>query len=181
MPVTLVLGGARSGKSRYAESKVVAEQENGRFARRHYVATAIPFDDEMKARIQHHQQQRDSEWIEHEQSEKLAQLLESFNDKDIILVDCLTVWLNNIIYNNGITISEASLKENIDQLVKTLANTEAMIVLVSNEVGLGVIPMGKETRMFVDHAGWMNQKIAAVADHVVLVTAGLPLALKGNV
>ncbi|MHA2937368.1 bifunctional adenosylcobinamide kinase/adenosylcobinamide-phosphate guanylyltransferase [Vibrio sp. RC27] len=180
MPITLILGGARSGKSSFAETKAKLDDSKKGSSSLHYVATAVAFDDEMKARIAHHQQRRGSEWQEHLAPVNLSQQLEQFSTKDTILVDCLTVWLNNVIYNDGRDIEELELLEKVEQLVGKLENSDANVILVSNEVGFGVVPMGKATRLFVDHAGWMNQKVASVADNVVLVVAGIPMALKGS-
>ncbi|RTZ14447.1 bifunctional adenosylcobinamide kinase/adenosylcobinamide-phosphate guanylyltransferase [Vibrio aquaticus] len=175
MTIHFVLGGARSGKSRYAEQQVhqLAEAKA-----KHYVATAIAFDDEMKARVAHHQQSRGDGWQEHECPTALTDLLSQFSTQDVALVDCLTLWLNNVIYNEGDTLEETKIKSSVEALVQALSKTQADIVLVSNEVGLGVVPLGEVSRLFVDHAGWMNQAIAKVANEVVLVTAGLPLMLK---
>lgn len=181
MAVTLVLGGARSGKSRFAENKVKFQKLKNNASLLHYVATAVAFDEEMETRIAHHQQRRGDEWNEHHFPILLPQGLESFKQYDIVLVDCLTVWLNNVIYNEGNTANELEIESAINHLVEKLTSTHGNVVLVSNEVGFGVVPMGKETRLFVDHAGWMNQKIAAMADNVILVVAGLPIALKGSI
>jgi adenosylcobinamide kinase/adenosylcobinamide-phosphate guanylyltransferase len=185
MSITLILGGARSGKSSYAEasSKQQLKQDlkiDGAH-QLHYVATALPFDDEMKQRILHHQQRRGDEWVEHEAPTQLAELIESFTETDIVLVDCLTVWLNNVIYNDGDCLGSDQIQNNVDRLIVILNETDASIYIVSNEVGLGVVPMGQVSRLFVDHAGWMNQRIASIAQRVVLVTAGLPLMLKSDV
>jgi adenosylcobinamide kinase/adenosylcobinamide-phosphate guanylyltransferase len=181
MTVTLVLGGARSGKSRFAEEKVKCEQHKSKLTALHYVATAIAFDEEMESRIAHHKQRRGNEWQEHHFPVHLPQKLDCFTDKDIVLVDCLTVWLNNVIYNDGQTVEVSQLALLVENLTQQLRLTRSNIVLVSNEVGFGVVPMGKDTRLFVDHAGWMNQKIAAIADNVILVVAGIPIALKGTI
>lgn len=175
MTIHFVLGGARSGKSRYAEEQV-SQLAVGKS--KHYVATAIAFDDEMKARIAHHQQSRGKGWQEHEVPTALPQLISDFNQQDVVLVDCLTLWLNNVIYNDGNTLSEKQVQTAVATLVEALNATQADIVLVSNEVGLGVVPLGEVSRLFVDNAGWMNQAIARVADEVTLITAGLPLTLK---
>ncbi|KOO13097.1 adenosylcobinamide kinase [Vibrio xuii] len=176
MSVHLVLGGARSGKSRYAEHCVseLAHQSN-----KHYIATATAFDEEMRARIAHHQQSRGDSWIEHECPTQLATLLTRFGSADVVLVDCLTLWLNNVIYNDGVTLNETEIQQRVTELVEVLNNTSAQVLLVSNEVGLGVVPMGEVSRLFVDNAGWMNQAIAKVADQVTFVAAGLPMILKG--
>lgn len=175
MSVHLVLGGARSGKSRYAESRVT-ELSQGKD--KHYVATAIAFDEEMTKRIAHHQRTRGVSWSEHECPKELAQLLSKFKHGDVVLIDCLTLWLNNVIYNDGLTLSEEQIKKRVEELQHAVSICKAEVVLVSNEVGLGVVPLGEVSRLFVDHAGWMNQALALVADRVTLVVAGLPLVLK---
>lgn len=176
MSIHLILGGARSGKSRFAETCV---SELAKQSTKHYVATAIPFDEEMRARIAHHQQSRGDSWTEHECPTKLAALLARFDSNDVVLVDCLTLWLNNVIYNEGATLDEAHIQQRVTELVEALGATSAQVVLVSNEVGLGVVPMGEVSRLFVDNAGWMNQAIAKVAEQVTFVAAGLPMTLKG--
>lgn len=179
MTNSLILGGARSGKSAYAESTLKSWCRADRLGQLHYVATAIPFDDEMKIRIARHQALRGEEWLEHESPMQLPETLAQFGPHDFVLVDCLTVWLNNVIYNGGQPIAHNAIMERIRALVDAIEQSLATIFCVSNEVGMGVIPMGEQTRMFVDHAGWMNQHIAAIAEHVVLVVSGLPMGLKG--
>ena len=172
----LLIGGARSGKSRLAEKMA---KENFHAYRRHYVATAVAFDEEMKERIKQHKVQRGNGWIEHECSLELATLVDSFEENDVVLIDCLTVWLNNVIYNEGQPISQVDVQDRVALLVKAVQRSKAHFIFVSNEVGLGVVPMGEVTRLFVDNAGWMNQAFAASLENVILVTAGIPLALKG--
>lgn len=176
----LILGGARSGKSRLAEKIVKSKHATIEKSRLHYVATAIAFDSEMQTRIKEHQSRRGDEWIEHECPTELTILIRSFQANDIVLIDCLTVWLNNIIYNDGEEITQEQVQEQVQQLVEALATTPACCVFVSNEVGLGIVPLGKVTRLFVDNAGWMNQKIAAEVSNVIMVAAGLPMCLKGT-
>ncbi|CAH8218914.1 bifunctional adenosylcobinamide kinase/adenosylcobinamide-phosphate guanylyltransferase [Vibrio aestuarianus] len=182
--VHLILGGARSGKSRFAEQNaqqayhmLLAEHPH---AQLHYVATAIAFDDEMRARIAHHQQQRDDNWQEHECPYQLVEQLKNFSCRDIVLVDCLTLWMNNIIYNHGQQASETQIKQQVSGLCEAVEQSAAKIILVSNEVGLGIIPMGEVSRLFVDNAGWMNQALAKVAQRVSFVAAGLPMTLKSQ-
>ncbi|EGU31464.1 adenosylcobinamide kinase/adenosylcobinamide-phosphate guanylyltransferase [Vibrio sp. N418] len=175
MSLHLILGGARSGKSSYAESCVLADAKH----RRHYVATATQTDQEMSQRIAHHQARRDESWQLHECPIAVADLLSNFTSQDVVLIDCLTLWMSNIIFEHGKTAEEAAINQHVAQLVGALSNSPATIILVSNEVGLGIIPMGEVTRLFVDHAGWMNQAIAKVADKVTFVAAGLPMTLKG--
>ncbi|MGR5250934.1 bifunctional adenosylcobinamide kinase/adenosylcobinamide-phosphate guanylyltransferase [Vibrio astriarenae] len=180
--ITLVLGGARSGKSSYAEQKIIEQSPSDAM---HYIATAQGLDDEMSRRIEHHKAHRDKDWLVEEIPLELAHRLVKAKAGDWILVDCLTLWLTNVIVNigDGVTPEEADhqIRNEVEKLVLSLNTTQANIVLVSNEVGLGVMPLGEITRRYVDHAGWMNQAIAKVADHVVFVAAGLPIALKGEV
>ncbi|MDC0612248.1 bifunctional adenosylcobinamide kinase/adenosylcobinamide-phosphate guanylyltransferase [Vibrio sp.] len=176
----LVLGGARSGKSSFAETLVKDQYAQTPDSRLHYVATAVAFDDEMKLRIKEHQSRRDSCWIEHECPTDLSELLSELGTNDIVLIDCLTVWLNNVIYNDGNDITQQNISDKIEELQQVISKSPASFVFVSNEVGMGVVPLGKVTRLFVDNAGWMNQGIASIVDNVVLVTAGIPMAIKGQ-
>ncbi|SON48482.1 Bifunctional adenosylcobalamin biosynthesis protein CobP [Vibrio tapetis subsp. tapetis] len=175
--IHLILGGARSGKSSYSEKQSldVATQHEKQL---HYIATAISFDTEMESRIELHQQQRDKRWQLHECPTKVPNLLSCFAHQDVILVDCLTLWLNNVLFELGDDARSQDIERRVDELVNAIAGCKGDIFLVSNEVGLGVIPMGNLTRKFVDHAGWMNQKIARVANNVTFVAAGLPLKMK---
>jgi adenosylcobinamide kinase/adenosylcobinamide-phosphate guanylyltransferase len=166
--VTLVLGGARSGKSRFAEQCVEAMP-----ARHIYIATGQAGDAEMAERIRRHQTRRGSNWQTVEESLDLTGVLERLANNDAaVLVDCLTLWLSNLM------MAKAPVEEAIASLVDVLSRGQGSIVLVSNEVGQGIVPVNTLAREFRDHAGWMNQKIAAVADSVVLVTAGIPQHLK---
>jgi adenosylcobinamide kinase/adenosylcobinamide-phosphate guanylyltransferase len=165
--ITLVLGGARSGKSRHAENLVAAAP-----APWTYIATAQAFDDEMRERIASHRARRDENWQTVDAPLALADALESASGKPV-LIDCLTLWLTNLL------LGEQDIEQATLALEKALATRQAATVLVSNEVGAGIVPENKLARAFRDHQGWLNQRIAAVADQVVLVTAGLPLTLKG--
>ncbi|WP_240435609.1 bifunctional adenosylcobinamide kinase/adenosylcobinamide-phosphate guanylyltransferase [Photobacterium salinisoli] len=175
--MSLILGGARSGKSRFAEQQAKGQATQGK--RLHYVATATPFDDEMRMRIKHHQDQRGNDWAEHECAMELANLLTQFTADDVVLIECLTLWLNNIIFSLGEACSNEALEAHITELVQAAKNSQARLIFVSNEVGMGVVPLGEVSRYFVDNAGRMNQQFAAIADEVTLVAAGLPLQLKG--
>ncbi|MFV0448819.1 MAG: bifunctional adenosylcobinamide kinase/adenosylcobinamide-phosphate guanylyltransferase [Vibrio sp.] len=184
MAAKLYLGGARSGKSTYAEQQALRLLEEGKCihpqTRLHYVATAEPFDDEMKERISHHQARRDEQWINHECPVELPKALLEFNQYDVVLVDCLTVWLNNVIHYLGDNADSAQIKLKLNELADALARTQATVLCVSNEVGLGIVPMNALTRLYVDHSGWMNQAVAKVADQVDFVVAGLAMNLKGG-
>ena len=167
MSVTLVLGGARSGKSRFAESLASDKK--------YYVATAQAFDDEMKLRIAAHQKQRGLGWITHEAPFDLVTKLREIDDaENFILLDCLTLWLSNLL------LAEADCAEMVFELIEHLKHAQANIVIVSNEVGLSIVPDNKLGRAFRDIQGIANQGVASVADHVVFIVAGLPLVLKGS-
>lgn len=172
--VTLVLGGARSGKSRFAEQEAdlwLTDHPNGE---RLYVATAQIYDDEMRTKVEQHKVQRGNNWRTIEEPENLTQVLaaEMANDK-FILVDCLTLWLSNLL------LKEADTDEAIEKLCSLLKDAKGEIVMVSNEVGQGIVPDNKLARQFRDIQGLANQRIARTAQKVILITAGLPLVLKG--
>ena len=165
--LTLVLGGARSGKSRYAESLVCALPPPW-----FYLATATAGDDEMAARIEAHRARRTAPWRTVEAPRDLAGALTACG-KAPALVDCLTLWLSNLM------LAEADIEAEINRLDKALQAAAAPVVLVANEVGLGIVPDHPLGRRFRDWQGLLNQCVAARADRVALMVAGLPLVLKG--
>lgn len=169
----LYLGGARSGKSRLAEQRVC-----GLGGRRLYIATATAGDTEMAARIHHHQQQRCKDgWTTVEAPEQLSAALREHSAKDSsILVDCLTLWLSNWILKDDAQAWQRSREE----FLAVISRLPGNLVLVSNEVGQGIVPMGEINRRFVDEAGRLHQAIAGIADRVVLVTAGIEQVIKDN-
>ena len=174
----LVLGGARSGKSSFAERQALCAFEACSNGRLHYIATATYLDDEMRERITHHKARRGEHWIEHEVPVELAEKLQSFEKEDVVLIDCLTLWLNNIIFELGDDATNEQVEAVVEALVQSVEQSPAQIIMVSNEVGLGVVPLGKVSRLFVDNAGRMNQALARVVERVTLIAAGLPLHLK---
>jgi adenosylcobinamide kinase / adenosylcobinamide-phosphate guanylyltransferase len=165
--LTLVTGGARSGKSRYAESLITALPPPWV-----YVATAQTGDAEMAVRIGAHQARRGLSWKIIEVPYDLAGAFLSIPAAAAVLVDCLTLWLSNCM------LADANMDEEADRLADALARHPGRIVLVTNEVGSGIVPDNVLARRFQDHQGRLNQRIAALADRVVLVVAGLPLVLK---
>lgn len=172
MTSVLVLGGARSGKSRYAENRLEAfcAGTDGRFA---YIATAQAKDCEMAERIAHHRAGRDPRWQTIEAPLHLPEAItNSVGSADAILVDCLTLWLTNVL------LADRDAGVAAESLAAAVAACPLPLVLVANEVGLGIVPENALARRFRDEAGRLNQKLAAVADEVVLVAAGLPLVLK---
>lgn len=167
-PLTLVLGGARSGKSAFAER--ILQDYPKPWA---YIATAEAHDDEMRDRICEHQSRRGEGWVTYEAPLNLSTVLQTGAAKQPALVDCLTLWLSNIMLAGQDVAAETS------NLVDALKLRVAPAVLVSNEVGLGIVPDNALARAFRDEAGRLNQRIALEADRVVFVAAGLPLTLKG--
>ena len=188
--IHFVLGGARSGKSHFAEQQALfLAKKNSKQAI--YIATATAIDDEMSARINKHQQDRNELFQLVESPLALSNTLDKAQSENVYLLDCLTLWLNNIIFakqslqkeNIGQKI-EFHLEQEIELFIQTLdrefSNKERDIIIVSNEIGLGVVPMGESTRLFVDYCGWLNQRVAKIAQQVTLLTAGIPLSLKPN-
>jgi adenosylcobinamide kinase / adenosylcobinamide-phosphate guanylyltransferase len=171
-PVTLVLGGARSGKSAWAES-LIEQQMGDVWEGAIYLATATAADTEMAARILEHRERRGPQWQTVEEPLQIAGALKKFADPmRPVLVDCLTLWLSNLMLNEQDVTSELSELEN------HLNDLAGPVVFVSNEVGLSIVPDNALARAFRDHAGRLNQQLAARADFVVFITAGLPITLK---
>ena len=171
--VTLVLGGARSGKSRYAQQ--LAERA-GRVV---FVATAIASDDEMRRKIERHREDRPSDWLTVEEPLDLPRVLaEHAAGCDAIVVDCLTILAANLLETHGE--DENAVQGCVTTLLEALRSIECNIVLVSNEVGSGVVPAYPIGVRYRDLLGEINQSVARIADDVVLMVAGLPLALKGH-
>jgi adenosylcobinamide kinase / adenosylcobinamide-phosphate guanylyltransferase len=169
--ITFVLGGARAGKSAYAESLIAAALKPGQSAI--YVATAEARDAEMAERIAIHRARRGPSWQTQEAPLALAETLRSLARPDRpILVDCLTLWVSNLL-GAGHDIGRET-----ERLVSALRQIDGPVILVSNEVGLGIVPDNALARAFRDHAGRLHQAVAAAADRVVFVAAGLPLILK---
>jgi adenosylcobinamide kinase/adenosylcobinamide-phosphate guanylyltransferase len=168
---TLILGGARSGKSALAERLA---GDSGREVV--YVATAQAHDDEMHDRIAHHRARRPAHWRSVEEPLALAEVLRLHAREDrCLLVDCLTLWLSNLLIDP----EPARFERERDAVLEFLPGLPGDVLLVSNEVGLGIVPMGALSRRFVDEAGRLHQSIAAQCERVLFVTAGLPIALKG--
>jgi adenosylcobinamide kinase/adenosylcobinamide-phosphate guanylyltransferase len=168
----LILGGARSGKSRLAE-KLASDSALEVI----YIATSQPLDGEMNARVAHHRERRPAEWGLIEEPLELARVLrENANAERCLLVDCLTLWLTNLLMLND----PARLAQEREALLECLATLPGEVLLVSNETGMGVVPLGELTRRYVDEAGWLHQALAERCQRVVLTVAGLPLTLKGS-
>lgn len=165
----LVLGGARSGKSAFAENLVL---QSG--LARHYLATGRAWDDEMTSRIRKHREDRGPDWVTIEEPLQLVETLESVNQpENVVLIDCLTLWVTNLM------MEERNMMAEFLALASFIETATARMVFVSNEVGLGIVPENRMAREFRDHAGRLHQMIAAKAEEVYFIAAGLPLKMKG--
>lgn len=169
---TLILGGARSGKSALAERLAAATEHPVA-----YIATAQAHDEEMAARIAHHRARRPAHWQSVEEPLALADALRAHaRPGSCVLVDCLTLWLSNLLGADD----PARFAREREALLEALPTLPGQVLLVSNEVGLGVVPMGELSRRFVDEAGRLHQALATRCERVLFVAAGLPLVLKGS-
>ncbi len=166
----LILGGARSGKSRLAE-KIALESGLNVI----YIATAQPLDEEIQERILHHQESRPREWQVIEEPLYLSEKLQEIDAQNqLILIDCLTLWMSNLLLQDA---SELQMSQ-CQKLLTILPNLKSEIILVSNETGLGVVPMGNISRKFIDESGRLHQQIGQIAQKVVFCVAGFPIILK---
>ena len=167
--ITLVLGGASSGKSAWAESYVLKQGQNVG-----YIATAQPFDAEMKEKIAQHKGRRGEEWTTCEEPLNIISCFNAFPADQPILLDCATVWLSNLI------LAEKNISAESSAFIDYLHSHSGKLVIVSNETGLSVVPHSRLGRDFQKAQGQLNQQLAALADKVVLIVSGLPLLLKGQ-
>lgn len=164
----LVTGGSRSGKSLFAEELTLS------FGKKpSYLATAINIDDEMNKRINVHKKRRKNLWYEYESPLNLIETLKKTDKDSPILIDCITLWLNNIFYK------KKNWRTEVDKFSKFLVNLNQPLILVTNEVGSGLVPMNKLSRNFQDASGITNQILASVCDDVYLVVCGIPTKIKG--
>ena len=170
--IDLILGGARSGKSSLAERLATS---SGLAVT--YIATSQPLDEEMRQRVAHHRARRPADWQLIEEPLALAKVLSEQAASDrCLLVDCLTLWLTNLLLHEDI----GRLEQERQALLESLADLPGRIILVSNETGLGVVPMGELSRRYVDEVGWLHQALASCSDRVQFCVAGLPMLLKGT-
>ena len=170
--IELILGGARSGKSRLAEQLA---RDSGLAVT--YIATSQPLDEEMRQRIAHHRQRRPAHWQLVEEPLALAQVLcERAEPGRCLLVDCLTLWLTNLLLHED----AGRLQRERQALLDVLDALPGRVILVSNETGMGVVPLGELSRRYVDEAGWLHQALASRSDRVQFCVAGLPMLLKGT-
>lgn len=165
-----ITGGARSGKSAFALSEA-----SGTKGKKAYIATAQALDEEMKQRIEKHKKERPAEWTTIEEPLKIAALIKDIQKKyDVILIDCLTLWLSNLMLNNK------DIEREIDTFCHLLDTVHCSLFTVSNEVGMGIVPENETARKFRDMAGALNQKVAGIADEIYMVVAGIPVKIKSS-
>ncbi|MBF0291728.1 MAG: bifunctional adenosylcobinamide kinase/adenosylcobinamide-phosphate guanylyltransferase [Nitrospinae bacterium] len=170
----LVTGGQRSGKSAFA-----LKVAQGVSTSRYFIATAEAGDGEMEERIEKHRKEREqSGWTTIEEQLDIPSALRSVPEGSVAIVDCLTLWVNNLMMNGVLTESEAADRARL--ALKAARESGASFVFVTSEVGMGVVPMSKEGRLYCDLLGRVNQRVAMESDHVYLLVSGLPLALKGG-
>ncbi len=169
--VTLILGGARSGKSRFAQTLAA----KGRHVA--FIGTARPSDTEMRRKIAYHRSERPASWKTIDAPVKLAEAIASrCSDIDVILVDCLTVYVDNIMdARRG---NSQKIQKDLDALCQEIQRSQCSIILVSNEVGCGIVPAFRSGRRYRDILGQLNQRVATIADRVIMMVAGVPLTVK---
>jgi adenosylcobinamide kinase / adenosylcobinamide-phosphate guanylyltransferase len=175
MSIHLILGGARSGKSAYVEKLAIESALPVT-----YIATAQIYDDEFKARVQHHKDRRPDNWKLIEEPHFLDAALQANNKVGtVLIIDCLTLWLAQWMCEDCKPPSSSSWQQQRQALLKVLPSMQAEVFLVSNEVGMGIVPLGEINRQFQDEQGRLNQAVAQIADKVSFIAAGLPITLKG--
>ncbi len=169
--LVFITGGARSGKSTFAlneSSRILGNKA--------YIATAEALDEEMKERIEKHKKQRGNSWDTYEEPIKIADVIKRIEDQySAIVIDCLTLWLSNLFLNNK------NVEREIESLCSSLSTVHCPLFIVSNEVGMGIVPENKIARNFRDMAGILNQKVAEISDKVYVIIAGIPLKLKEKI
>ncbi len=167
-----MIGGCRSGKSSFALDQ--ADQLKGKD--KYFIATSVPTDDEMEKRVEKHQDERGEHWHTIEEPVKIHKAINEYSQKaGVILVDCLTLWVSNLLFHSY---DEIQFNRAIENLELSLARCECPVFLVSNEVGTGIVPENKLARLFRDYAGFVNQRVAKVADVVVMTVAGIDVQIK---
>lgn len=182
--IILVTGGARSGKSNFAES--LCKKQNNKTA---YIATSIAFDDEMKFRVKKHQESRPKEWNTYEIYKDIHSIIEELNENyDTVIMDCVTLMVNNLIFTYDIDIDKATAEElnkledyirnQITKLLEAVKKTDLYFVIVSNEIGMGIVPENKLSRVYGDFVGRANQLIGKYSDEVYFVVSGIPMKVK---
>ncbi|UEL49384.1 bifunctional adenosylcobinamide kinase/adenosylcobinamide-phosphate guanylyltransferase [Terrisporobacter hibernicus] len=182
--IILVTGGARSGKSSFAESLCI--KQNNKTA---YIATSVAFDDEMKNRVKKHQEGRPKNWKTYEIYKDIYSIVEELNkNHDTVIMDCVTLMVNNLMFTQGIEVDEATseelnelenyIREQITKLLEAVKKTNLYFVIVTNEIGMGIVPENKLSRIYGDFVGRANQLIASYSNEVYFVVSGIPMKVK---
>ena len=182
--IILVTGGARSGKSNFAESLCI--NQNNRTA---YIATSVAFDEEMKNRVKKHQESRPKEWKTYEIYKDIYSIVETLDkNHDTVIMDCVTLMVNNLMFTYGIDVDKATseeldelenyIREQIEKLLEAVKKTNLYFVIVSNEIGMGSVPENKLARIYGDFVGRANQLISKYSDEVYFVVSGIPMKVK---
>jgi adenosylcobinamide kinase/adenosylcobinamide-phosphate guanylyltransferase len=168
----LITGGCRSGKSRFA-----SDFANQHFSKKLYLATCEALDEEMAQRIEHHKKMRGPEWQTLEEPIKIVEGIRQYEDGvEVILLDCITLWLSNLLTKGN---TDLKIMDEINRFVEMIKQTPASLIIVSNEVGMGIVPVDPLGRRFRDLSGMANQRIAQVAETVIFMVSGIPIFLKG--
>jgi adenosylcobinamide kinase/adenosylcobinamide-phosphate guanylyltransferase len=168
----LITGGARSGKSRYA-----LDYANRHFSKKVYLATCEALDEEMVQRIEHHKKMRGLEWQTIEEPVEIVDKMRQYRDEvEVILLDCMTLWLSNLLTKWD---HDSRITDEVDRFIDVMKQTQISLIIVSNEVGMGIVPADPLSRRFRDLSGVISQRIAEVADSVIFMVSGIPVFLKG--
>jgi adenosylcobinamide kinase/adenosylcobinamide-phosphate guanylyltransferase len=171
--VIFITGGCRSGKSRYALDYV-----NRHFSKKLYLATCEVLDQEMAQRVENHKKMRGPEWQTVEEPLEVVEKVRRYGDEaEVVLLDCITLWLSNLLLKWD---DDSKVTGEVDRLIETLKKSQTSFLIVSNEVGMGIVPADPLSRRFRDLSGTANQRIAEVADTLILMVSGLPIFLKGK-
>ncbi|MGO0862261.1 bifunctional adenosylcobinamide kinase/adenosylcobinamide-phosphate guanylyltransferase [Clostridioides difficile] len=182
--IILVTGGARSGKSNFAE-KLCLDRNNNTA----YIATSIPFDDEMKDRVRKHQESRPKSWKTYEIYEDIYSIIKNIYEKhETVILDCVTLLVNNLMFSHNLNIEESTqeeinkleeyIKEQVSKLIEEIEKTNLYFVFVTNELGMGIVPGNKLSRIYTDIVGRINQYIASKSNEVYFVVSGIPMKIK---
>jgi len=175
--ITFVIGGCRSGKSSFAlyqANKIQADRVKGKD--KFFIATSVPSDSEMEKRVEKHQKERGEGWQTIEEPVRIHKKISQYSpEASVIIVDCLTLWASNLLFHSY---DQDQIDEAIKQLENSLGQCECPVFLVSNEVGTGIVPENNLARKFRDIAGFVNQRIAKIADRVVMMVAGIDVQIK---
>ena len=168
-----ITGGCRSGKSRFA-----LDYANQHFSKKLYLATCEALDEEMALRIEHHKKMRGPEWKTIEESIAIVNKIKEYSDRvEVILLDCITLWLSNLLMKWN---SESRIMDEVDRFIDVIKQGQTSLIIVSNEVGMGIVPVDPLSRRFRDLSGMINQRIAEAVDTVIFMVSGIPMFLKGR-